>query len=229
MSFALGFHTLDVCACSQQDVVNLYKDLRALLKHFAHIAKSMDTLNEACDILEINNVDILKWGSTKMAGFSDACVQSSHITVPFLDTVFNCKIQEDETKFMASPKGVFFQQLFADLHPVFANRYLHQVVSDEVLTCEVYCIVHETAHVLLDENLSTTDEYMIVWRKISTVTSLLILTQKAPHTLLTSTQRWQEATTLFVWKISSLNVKITCCSAWQTTSQIKPRKKVFPD
>ena len=110
---------------SQQDAVNLYDNLRALLKHFVCSAKSTELFNEACDVLEMNNVHILNWGSTRMAGFLDACVQSSHIIVPFLDALVNSKIREDETKFIASPKGVFLLQLFADLHPVFANRYLH--------------------------------------------------------------------------------------------------------
>ena len=139
---------------SQQDAVNLYENLRALLKHFAHSAKSMDILNEACDILEMNNVHFLNWGPTRLAGFLDACVQSSRIIVPFLDTLVNQKIREDETKLIASPKGVFLLQLFADLHQVFANRYLHRVDSDEVLICEVHQVACEIA-VLLDENLST--------------------------------------------------------------------------
>ena len=28
-------------------------------------------------------------------------------------------------------------ELFADLHPVFANQYLHTIDSDKVLICEV--------------------------------------------------------------------------------------------
>ena len=72
----------------------------------------------------------------------------------YWDTIVNYKIREDETRFLANPKGVFLLQLFGDLHPGFTNRYLHQAGSDEVLICEVHCVAHETANVLLDENLS---------------------------------------------------------------------------
>ena len=148
------------CLCtsvthSQQNAVNLYENLRALLQHSTHSSKSMEILDEACDILELNNVHILNWGSKKMAGFLDACVQSSHIIAPFLDTFVNWKIWEDETKFIVSPQDVLLLQLFADLYPVFVNRYLHWVDSDEVLICEVHRDACETANVPLDKNIST--------------------------------------------------------------------------
>ena len=59
---------------SQQDAVSLYKNLRALPKHFAHSAKSMEILNEACNIFNRNSVHILNWRCTGIAGFLDACV-----------------------------------------------------------------------------------------------------------------------------------------------------------
>ena len=77
---------------SQQDAVNLYQNLRALLTHFTHSTKSIGILNEAYDILEINNVHILNCDSTGMVTFLVACIQPLHI-IPFLDTLVNRKIQ----------------------------------------------------------------------------------------------------------------------------------------
>ena len=83
----------------------------------------------------------------------------------------------DQTKFIASPKGAFLLQLFADLHPVFSKRFLHKVDGEEVLIWEVHPVTHENANVLLDENLYTPFTDAIHERlKTSTVTSLLILT-----------------------------------------------------
>ena len=112
------------CLCtsvthSQQNAVNLYENLRALLQHSTHSSKGMEILDEACDIRELNHVHILNWGSKRMAGFLDACVQLSHIIALFLDTLVNWKIREDETKFIGL-QDVLLLQLFADLHPVFA-------------------------------------------------------------------------------------------------------------
>lgn len=126
----------------QQDAVSLYENLSALLTHFTHSAKNMKILNAAYDILNRNIVHILNWECTRMAGFLDACVQSSGIIVPFLDTfldsisLVNYKIQQDQTKFISGPKGKHLLQLFTDLHPVFTNRYLHWVDSDNVLICK---------------------------------------------------------------------------------------------
>ena len=35
-----------------------------------------------------------------------------------------------------SPKGVFLLQLMANIHPVFANKYLHKTDSDTVLSSQ---------------------------------------------------------------------------------------------
>ena len=140
---------------SQQDVVSLNKNFKSLLKHFGHSGKSMEIVNEAYNSLSRNSVHILNWGCTRMPGFLDACVQSSRIIVPFLDTLVNHKIWQHETKFIASPKGVYLLQLFSDLHPVFPNRYLHQIDSDNVLICEVHCVAYGTASLLLHESLFT--------------------------------------------------------------------------
>lgn len=54
----------------------LYENLRKLLKHFSKSPKSSDLLNKALSAIEINNVHVLNWGSTRMAGFLDACLQA---------------------------------------------------------------------------------------------------------------------------------------------------------
>ena len=41
-------------------------------------------------------------------------------------------------------------QLFADLYPVFANKYLHWVHSNKILACETFAVVKKTAMKLLD-------------------------------------------------------------------------------
>ena len=38
-------------------------------------------------------------------------------------------------------------QLFADLHPVFANKFLHCVDSDTILICEAYNVAEKTANI----------------------------------------------------------------------------------
>ena len=83
--------------CTSQTMCNddakaLYENLRALLKHFSMSNKSTDLLNKALDTLEMNNIHILNWGSTRMAGFLNACIQSSKIIIPFLDTIITMKI-----------------------------------------------------------------------------------------------------------------------------------------
>ena len=106
---------------SQADANSLNDNLKALLKHFAMSPKSTEFLNNALNALELNSVHMLNWGSTGMAGFMDACVQASEILIPFLDTLVAGNIRPDETKFIASPKGVYLIQLFADLQCIFTK------------------------------------------------------------------------------------------------------------
>ena len=99
-------------------MVGLYENLKALLKHFCQSPKSIEMLHEALNMLEMNNIHLLNWGSTRMAAFLDACIQVSNIIVPFLDTVIFGSIRPDETKFPTSPKG---------------NGFVHFLFPDEVL------------------------------------------------------------------------------------------------
>ena len=108
----------------------LYENLRALLKHFSSSPKSTDALNEALSALEMNNIQVLNWGSTRMSGFMDACVQSSKILVPLLDTIITMKIFPEETSFIGSANGVYMLEPFADINKVFTNEYLDKVDSD---------------------------------------------------------------------------------------------------
>ena len=104
------------CLCtsetmSQIDAKGLYENLKALLKHFSQSPKSSEMLHEALNMLEMNDIHLLNWGSTRMAGFLDAYIQASNIIVPFLDTVISGSIRPDETKFLTSPKGNGFVYL----------------------------------------------------------------------------------------------------------------------
>ena len=98
-------------------------------------SKSTELLNNALDALKMKNVNVLYWGSTKMVGFLDACIQPSSIIVPFLDAIVTGNIREEEMMFRATPKGVFLFQHFADQHPVFTEKYLPYANKDDVLVC----------------------------------------------------------------------------------------------
>lgn len=139
---------------SQQDAVNLYQNLRALLTHFTHSTKS---------------IGILKWGlwytwdkqcshsqlRLNRNGHFFGCLYPVITHYPILGYFSQPQDPGRWNQIIASLKGVFPLQLFADLHQAFANRYLRQVYSDEVLICEIHYVACKTADVLLDENLST--------------------------------------------------------------------------
>ena len=120
---------------------SLYNNLKALLKHFSMSNKSSELINNALSALEMNNIHILNWGSTRMAGFLDACLQSSKVIVPLLDTIITMKIRPDETSFIGSAKGVYMLQVFTDLHKLFADKFLHKVDWNEMLACEAYNVL----------------------------------------------------------------------------------------
>ena len=140
---------------TQGDATSLYDNLKAPLKHFTMSPKSTEFLNNALNALELSSVHMLNWASARMAGFMDACVQASEILIPFLDTLVAGNIRPDETKFIASPKGVYLIQLFADLQCIFTDSYLHHVDSDSVLICETYNVAQKTVQTLLNEELKT--------------------------------------------------------------------------
>ena len=121
-------------------VTSFYNTLRSTLKHFVNSPKSTEILKEALATLERNEVHILNWGSTRICGFLDGCKRSSEILVPFLDTVVVANIQAEQKSFLLTAKALFLLELFADLHPIFANEYVHHVDSDSILVCEVTAV-----------------------------------------------------------------------------------------
>ena len=82
---------------------------------------STELLNNALSAMEMNGIHLLNWGSTRMAGFFDACMQALKIIVPFLGTITPTGIRPDETKYIASPKGKHYFICYVLIHifPVF--------------------------------------------------------------------------------------------------------------
>ena len=117
----------------QLDATSLYENLRSVLKHFSMSLKSTELLGNALKLLEMNPIHVLNWGSTRMSGFLDACKQLVDIIVPFIDTIIAYGIRKDESSFLLSPKGIYLLHVFSDIHPIFANKYLHKVDSDDIL------------------------------------------------------------------------------------------------
>ena len=88
----------------QSDAQALYENLRKVLQHFSKSPKSSELLTEALDALELNQIHLMNWGGTRMAGFLDACQKASNI-IPLIETLIAGNIRLDETKFLASSKG----------------------------------------------------------------------------------------------------------------------------
>ena len=92
----------------QIDAKNLYENLRKMLKYFPMSTKSSELLSNALEAVKKNDIHILNWESTGMAGFLDVCVQASKIVVPFIDTIITHQIRTDETIYIASPIGNYY-------------------------------------------------------------------------------------------------------------------------
>ena len=60
----------------QIDVKAIYEKLCSILKHLTNSPRSSKLLNNALKILDMNNIHLFNWGSTKKAGFLDACMCS---------------------------------------------------------------------------------------------------------------------------------------------------------
>ena len=108
----------------QKDAKNLYENHRKLLKHFAMSPKSTELLNNALYAMEMNDIHLLNWGSTRMAGFLHAFMHASKIIVLFLDTIISSGILPDETKYIASPKGRHYFICYVLIH-IFPVFYLY--------------------------------------------------------------------------------------------------------
>ena len=72
---------------SQVDAKALHENLTSLLKHFAKSPNSSEMLTTSLNLLEMHVVHLLNWGLTRMAAFLHACLQTSDIIIPFLDTI----------------------------------------------------------------------------------------------------------------------------------------------
>ena len=89
---------------SQADAKTLHENLRSLLKHFAKSPKSSEMFTTSLNLVEMHDVYLLNWGSTRMAGFRDVCLQALDIIIPFLETIIGGN-RPEERSYIASPKG----------------------------------------------------------------------------------------------------------------------------
>ena len=80
-----------------------------------------------------------------MGGFLTACVDSSEVIIPLLDTIIQCKIREEESSYISTVVGLYQLQLFTDINHLFCNNILHVVDSDSILSCEVFHKAKNTA------------------------------------------------------------------------------------
>ena len=90
----------------KEDAKSLYKFLGKLLKHFSKSPKSSKLLHQALKALEMNDIHLLNWASTRTARFLDVCIKASSILVQYMDTIFSGNIRPDKTKYIAVPKGL---------------------------------------------------------------------------------------------------------------------------
>ena len=110
-------------------------------------SKSTKVLSNTLDALGMSNSHILNWGSTRMAGFTDAYSQASQIIVPFLDTIMTGDIG-GKKKICSQSKRSVFAAVFTDLQSIFSKIYLHCVDIDKILICEVHNGAQHTAETL---------------------------------------------------------------------------------
>ena len=82
---------------SQENAKNLYDNLHSILRHFAMSPKSTKLLKNTLDALEMSNIHIWNWESTRMADFMEACSLALQIIVSFLDAIVTGGKRNKET------------------------------------------------------------------------------------------------------------------------------------
>ena len=115
---------------TQTDAKALYEYLRSLLKHFAKSSKSSEMLTTSLNLLEMHDFQLLNWGSTRMAGILDACLQASGIIFPFLDTIIGGNIRPEETRYVALQKVSRFN---LSINYLILNLYTMVTVKNDIL------------------------------------------------------------------------------------------------
>lgn len=98
------------------------------MRRFTQSPINTEILNRKLPALELNNVDILVWGWTRMGGFLYICKQCLYIVIPLLDLMVDRKIRNEETTYLL--------QLLDDIHPVLNDEYWHKTESGTVLLQE---------------------------------------------------------------------------------------------
>ena len=172
---------------AKEAMVNLSKNLKSILCHFAQSGRSTEILNAALAALEMHEVHQLTWGSTRMCSFLDSCLRCSTILVPLLDTIASAKLKPEQSAFLMSPNGLFVLQLLADLQPVLVRKYLKKVDKDEndVLICEAFNIASAAAQSTSSCLTPRTDEFL---NRLSTdennnITATFLLNDADEHTV----------------------------------------------
>ena len=127
------------------EVTTLYDALRSVMSHIVCSPKSTSLLKDSIAALDLPEVHILNWCSTRMGGFLKCCEKFSSLIVALYDTLVSAKVKEDQTAVLMTPVSTYLIFLLSDLSKNHFQKYLHTVDSDSTVVSEVHGIAIRAA------------------------------------------------------------------------------------
>lgn len=115
------------------------------MSHVVCSPKTTSLLKESISSLDLPEIQVLNWCSTRMGGFLKACEKVATLIVPLFDTLVTGNIKEDQRSVLKTPTSTYLIFLLADLSRNHYQKYLHTVDSDTVIITETHGIAMKAA------------------------------------------------------------------------------------
>ena len=93
------------------------------MRHLQLSGKSLTSLKEALQVLDMKEVHLMTFYPTSIAGFLTTCSQTVHLLLPICDVMTLADLKIDERSSFMSPKSMINMHVLADMDELFLRRY----------------------------------------------------------------------------------------------------------
>ena len=119
-------------------VVTFATGLKPVLKHFKLSGKSSSALNDALEVMEMKPLKAMFWCPTRMANILTASKRAVEILFPICDVLTTANIKAEQAAYFLSPTCMILLHLMADLEPIFVNKFLRKLDTNDATLFEVF-------------------------------------------------------------------------------------------
>ena len=123
---------------SVPEVVTFASGIKPILKHFKLSGKSLASLQQCLEIMDMKPFKLMTWCPTRMANPLECSARILKMLFPICDMLAATGVKEEEASYFLSPNCLSILHMIADLEEVFVSTFLRNLDTDEATLFDVF-------------------------------------------------------------------------------------------